>query len=180
MNKKRCFIILIALLIISSYGFLFISRSKISNENYSIKNKHGIAIQDNVLNVLCTVNDARKDLSGSNISKLYRYYWQFNEFTKLDDLPQSLALYSINIRNDYGELIKLSENNSSQEEIKKINANLELELSKYQTALSLIMKECSANDYIKFYSLCSEGNTNATMKSVIKILTEDDKVSNRK
>jgi len=180
MNKKRISIILIALLIISSYGFLFISRSKISNENYSIKNTQGIAIQDNVLNVLYTVIDARKDLSGTNISKLHRYYWQFNEFTKLQDLPLSIALYSINIRNDYGELIKLSEKNSSQDEIKKINANLELELSKYQAALSLINKECSGNDYMKYYSLCSEGNTNATMKSVIKILTEDDKASNGK
>jgi len=180
MNKKRIFIILIALLIISSYVFLFVSKSKISDENYSIKNKQGTAIQDNVLNVLGTVNDARKDLSGSNISKLHRYYWQFNEFTKLDDLPQSLALYSINIRNDYGELIKLSENNSSQDEVKKISTNLGLELSKYQAALSLINKECSGNDYMKYYSLCSEGNTNATMKNAIKILTGDDKVSNEK
>ena len=169
MSKRKRFIILVALLLVSSNIFILV---KLYNDNHSLRDQQGIIIHNNILNISGTVSDARKDLPCKNSSKQYRYYWQFNEFTKLD-LPFSIMAYSTNIRNEYNELIKLSEGNSSQEEINKKNNDLELHLSKFQTALALIMKECSGTDYIKFYSLYSEGNTNTTMKSVMKILTED-------
>lgn len=179
MSKKKIGIILVVLLLVLSNILLLVNRVKLSNENDSLKDMQGTIIQDNIVNISGTVYDARNDLYSSNISKLHRYYWQFNEFTKLH-VPLSISLYSINIRNDYGELIKLSESNSSQEEINKINNDLEFRLSRFQTALSLIMKKCLATNHVKFYSLNSEDRTNLIMKNVLNILTEDDNGSKTK
>ena len=60
MNKKKSFIILVVLLLVSSNILLLV---KLSNENRSLKNKQGIIIHNNILNILGTVCDARKDLS---------------------------------------------------------------------------------------------------------------------
>jgi len=166
MNKKRLFTIFVSLLLISSCILLF----KLYNENHSLKNYQGTKIHDNILNISGTLYDAKKDLSDSNISKLHRYYWQFNEFSKLD-LPHLIIAYSTDIRNEYAELLRLNESNSSQKEINEVKNRLEMKLSKFHSALSLIMKECLSNDNMKFYSLNSEGNT--TMNHALKILTEE-------
>jgi len=175
-NKRKNVILLVVFLVLmSSFILLLVSRENLSNENYMLKNRQGGIISANVTDVLGTISDAKKDLADNNISKLHRYFWQFNEYNRLE-LPPSITYYSINIRTDYDELIKLNHIDLSKQEKNKIESNLELHLSRLGTALALIMKECLGTDNMKFYMLNSEGNE--TMRNVLKILTEENNNSN--
>ncbi|MGH4140616.1 hypothetical protein [Clostridium sp.] len=169
MNKKKGFILVICLLVTSVLTFLLINEIKISNENSSLKNGKGAIIQANVRYISLAVYDSKKDLSSNSISDMNRDYWKFNEFTMFD-MPQGvITSYLLNIRNDFSELIRLNETNSSQQEINQRKTILEKELSRLGTSLSIIKEDCET-DNNKYFLLNSEGNI--TMQNVLKILLE--------
>lgn len=174
MNKIKSAIRITVLLIIA---ILLVNIARLYNENYSLKNIQGAIISGNLSHISGTIYDANKDLADNTISNLNRYYWQFNEFTRLE-LPRSIVYYSMNIRNDYGELIRLNESNAPQQEINRCKKDLELHLSRLKTAISIIMKECSGNDNsnMKFYLLNSTDNE--IMKKVLEILSAEYTDSN--
>lgn len=177
MNKKKGFILIVCLFLTSVLTLLLINQIKMSNENSSLKNGQGEIIQANVRYVSLAIYDSKKDLSGNSISNLNRDYWKFNEFTMFD-MPQiGISAYLVNIRNDFSELIRLNETNSSQQEINKIKTILEKKLSRLESSLSNIKKDCGT-DNNKYFLLNSEGNI--TMQNVSKILLEEDIIPNKK
>ena len=171
-NKKKNFIILVILMLMSVFIF------RLSSENNLLKNRQGGIIQGNILRVQIAISYAQEDLDNNDvsISNLYRDYWKFNEYSMLD-LPRGGILgYLMNIRNDFDELIKLRENKLSQQEIDMVKIRLQSQLSKLQEALSLINKECE-NESINYYLLNS--NDNETIQNVINILLEWDNSSDK-
>jgi hypothetical protein len=94
------------------------------------------------------------------------------------DIPKiAIPYYLLSIRNDFYEFIRLKETNSSEQEINEMKRILELQLSRLETSLALIMKDCGI-DNKKYFLLDSEGNK--TMQNVLKILLEEGNVSNKK
>ena len=83
MSKRKRFIILVVLILVSSNILLLV---KLFSENHSLKDRQGMRIHNNILNISGTVFDTMNDLSSSNISKQYRYYWQFNEMNSILNL----------------------------------------------------------------------------------------------
>lgn len=177
MNKKKGFILVICLLLISVLTLLLINEIKISNENNSLKNEKGAIIQANVRYISLAIYDSKKDLSDNSISNMNRDYWKFNEFTMFD-MPQiGISAYLVNIRNDFSELIRLNETNSSQQEINEMKTILEKKLSRLETSLAIIKNDCGT-DNNKYFLLNSKGNI--TMQNGLKILLEEDIISNEK
>lgn len=167
-NKRNLFIVLVVLI------FMSVSIFQLSRENNLLKSRQGEIIQTNILRVQVAVSCAQEDLGNENvnISNLYEYYWKFNEYSSMLELPKiGIVAYLMNMRNDFSELIKLRENNLSQQEIDVVEIRLKSQLSKLQRALSLIRKECK-NDSIKYDMLNT--NDNKTMKNVLDILTEEN------
>jgi hypothetical protein len=164
-NKRKGFIILVILMLMSVFIF------RLYSENNLLKNRQGEIIQRNILRVQIDISCAQEDLGDNDvsISNLYRDYWKFNEYSMFDLPQRGIPGYLMNIRNDFDELIKLRENKLSQQEIDVVKIRLQSQLSKLQEALSLINKECG-NESINYYLLNS--NDNETMQNVINILLE--------
>lgn len=169
MNKKKGFILVFCLLLTSVLALLLINKIKMSNENSSLKNGKGAIIQANVLYISLAVYDSKKDLSDNSMANMNRDYWKFNEFTMFDMPHVGITAYLINIRNDFSELIRLNQTNSSEQEINERKTILEKELSRLATSLSIIKKDCGT-DNNKYFLLNSEGNI--TMQNVLKVLIE--------
>lgn len=165
MNKRKGFIILAILMLMSVFIF------RLYSENNLLKNRQGEIIQRNILRVQIDISCAQEDLGDNDvsISNLYRDHWKFNEYSMFDLPQRGIPGYLMNIRNDFDELIKLRENKLSQQEVDVVKIRLQSQLSKLQEALSLINKECG-NESINYYLLNS--NDNKTMQNVINILIE--------
>jgi hypothetical protein len=173
MNKKKGFILVISLLL----TFLLINQIKMFNENSFLKNRQGAIIQANVRYISLAVYDSKKDLSDNSISNMNRDHWKFNEFIMFD-MPQiGISAYLVNIRNDFSELIRLNETNSSQQEINEMKTILEKKLSRLEASLAIIKKDCGT-DNNKYFLLNSQGNI--TMQNVLKIMLEENITSNKK
>jgi len=172
MNKKKGFILVICLLL----TFLLINQIKMFNQNSSLKNGQGAIIQANVRYISLAIYDSKKDLSDNSFSNMNRDRWKFNEFTMFDMPPMGISAYLLNIRNDFSEIIRLNETNSSQQEINELKTILEKKLSRLETSLAIIKKDCGT-DNNKYFLLNLEGNI--TMQNVLKILLEEENIPNK-
>ncbi len=174
MIRKKNNILLISLLLTLPFILILVRVVKQSNDNNLLKDAHGSIIQSSLLHVLDVISDAKRDLNDSDFSNLTRYSWQFNEFSMLAEPPKGFWLYYVSLRNDYQELIRLEESNSSSQEIDKIKEVMELKLTRLEQVILLIRKDCG-DDNIKYYSLVTEDNK--TMKKAIEILSPKDGIN---